>query len=177
PRWQVHDSAQMEILLRELSECPAEAEPVYCMIESRPPAGQRDQGMLLLTPAGGSGEASRKEAEEQPPGKRGANKGREEPETDLLDGAAEGLPPVPAMAPRPIGRMTAVRGELHSEELDLPKVEWGDPKNLPRGLSLTQQLLFLGFDIGLCEWAARRSLTLESAVSMLAAKSEAFVRL
>lgn len=45
------------------------------------------------------------------------------------------------------------------------------PKIIPEGLSILEQLTFLGFDLRPAEWASRRSLTLEDAVSLLSGQA------
>mmetsp|Transcript_65222 Transcript_65222/g.153573 ORF Transcript_65222/g.153573 Transcript_65222/m.153573 type:complete len:457 (-) Transcript_65222:50-1420(-) len=49
--------------------------------------------------------------------------------------------------------------------------ERGQPENIPKGLTIMEQLTYLGFDMGPAEWASRRSLTLEDAVSLLSGQA------
>ena len=45
------------------------------------------------------------------------------------------------------------------------------PRSIPEGLSILEQLTFLGFDLRPAEWASRRSLTLEDAVNLLSGQA------
>lgn len=45
------------------------------------------------------------------------------------------------------------------------------PESIPKGLTVLEQLTYLGFDLRPAEWASRRSLTLEDAVNLLSGQA------
>lgn len=123
------------------------AEQVFVSLETGPPAGQRDHGMPLLEPV------SERELE-------ASNMVSASPRTQSSGSA------------RPKSEREIVAAEIKPAPVQIEA-----PQIIPAGLSLAQQLIFLGFAEELAEWASRRSLTLEAAVDNLSSHAEASVSL
>lgn len=138
----------MQERLQELLSQPAEQ--VFVSLETGPPAGQRDHGMPLLEPVSEREVEANRYASLSPTFQSSAESARPTSELRIVDNEIK-----PSPAP----------------------VQMEAPKIIPAGLSLAQQLTFLGFAEELAEWASRRSLTLEAAVDTLSTRAEASVSL
>lgn len=140
----------MQERLQELLSQPAEQ--VFVSLETGPPAGQRDHGMPLLEPVSERELEANHLVSASPRTQSSVESARPKSERDIIAAAADIKP-----SPAPV-------------RIEAPKI-------IPAGLSLAQQLVFLGFAEELAEWASRRSLTLEAAVDTLSTHAEASVSL
>lgn len=70
-----------------------------------------------------------------------------------------------------LGLQTGSSQGFRAAAVPVSKVCQETPKSIPAGLSILEQLTFLGFDQRPAEWASRRSLTLEDAVALLSGQA------
>eukprot|EP00931_Biecheleriopsis_adriatica_P041802 TRINITY_DN23849_c0_g1_i1.p1 TRINITY_DN23849_c0_g1~~TRINITY_DN23849_c0_g1_i1.p1 ORF type:complete len:505 (+),score=111.56 TRINITY_DN23849_c0_g1_i1:84-1598(+) len=151
-------AADFQETLQQLLAVPQEE--VVCKIENRPPAGQRDMGMPMLE------RVSERDIEVKPhiPA-AGHHMISHPPDGEPRMGHDQRQVQSNGYAPKPKVEQPVSK----PAPTELPNV-------IPKGLTLAEQLLFLGFDESLSEWASRRSLTLEAAVASLCTR-EALVQL